>query len=313
MKMDRRIAEGSIRRLFRLIGKIPPAWGERIGRIWYRLDKKHRQIALRNLTRAFGHERSEEEIGRLAEKTFEKIARIPFEVGGSLTLTPKRFNRHFRVRGLSHVENAYAQGRGVLLLSGHVGCWELMPIVFGMTAGYPSAVIYRPLDFDPLNRFFLDLRARYGAEMIPKAHSMRRVLRLLKEKALVGVLLDQNVDWYDGVFVDFFGHRACTNKGLALLAIKTRAPVIPVFLVREEGKYLAIFEPEIPLISTGDRTKDIEENTLAYNRALESIIERYPDQWFWVHQRWKTRPYQPWPRVIRPKRKKKKRKKKPIS
>jgi KDO2-lipid IV(A) lauroyltransferase len=111
---------------------------------------------------------------------------------------------------------------------------------------------------------------------------------------MVALLMDQNVDWYEGIFVDFFGHRACTSSGLALLALKTGAPVVPVFLVREKLGFRAEFGTEIPTVKTGDKRKDIETNTLQYNRVIEDFIRRYPDQWFWVHQRWKTKPYQSW-------------------
>ena len=110
--------------------------------------------------------------------------------------------------------------------------------------------------------------------------------------------MDQNFDWYEGVFVDFFGRKACTNKGMALLALKTESPVIPMFLVRERSRFKVIFEPEVPLIRTGDKTKDIEANTQQYNEVIEKIVRRYPEQWFWVHQRWKTKPFQPWPQQI---------------
>jgi KDO2-lipid IV(A) lauroyltransferase len=105
------------------------------------------------------------------------------------------------------------------------------------------------------------------------------------------------VDWYEGVFADFFGRRACTNSGMALLALKTGAAVVPVFLARQGSGFVAEFGEELLLVRTGDKRKDIETNTQKYNHVLESIIRRYPEQWFWVHQRWKTKPYQPWPRV----------------
>ena len=108
--------------------------------------------------------------------------------------------------------------------------------------------------------------------------------------------MDQNVDWYEGVYADFMGHLACTNKGLALLALKTRAPVVPAFIVRERGGFTAKFLPEISLKITGDTTRDVEENTQRYNNVIESFLRQYPDQWFWLHQRWKTKPYLPWPR-----------------
>lgn len=121
------------------------------------------------------------------------------------------------------------------------------------------------------------------------------VLRSLKNNELVGILLDQNTNVAAGVFVDFFGKPACTNKGLAVLARATGVPVIPAFLAREGGAFHVEFGPEIPTIKTEDEDSDIYVNTRNYNQALESIIRRYPEQWFWVHNRWKTRPCQPWP------------------
>jgi KDO2-lipid IV(A) lauroyltransferase len=163
--------------------------------------------------------------------------------------------------------------------------------------GYPADIIYRPLDFRPLDQFFVNQRTRFGGNVIPKNRSMRRILEVLKREKPLAFLMDQNVDWYDGVFVEFFGRRACTNKGLALLALKTKAPVVPLFLVREASFFRLDIGPEVPLVKTGDKTKDIETNTQQYNAVIEAMVRRYPDQWFWVHQRWKTRPYKPWPRT----------------
>jgi len=164
-------------------------------------------------------------------------------------------------------------------------------------AGFSADIVYRPLDFPPLDAFFLRLRTRFGAGLIPNAHAMRKILRQLKNGHVVAMLMDQNVAWYEGVFVEFFNHRACTNKGFALLALKTRAPVVPIFLVRSQNRYIIEFCAELELVQTGDRTHDIEANTFQYNQAIEAVIRRYPDQWFcWVHQRWKTRPFCSWPK-----------------
>ncbi|MEA3414638.1 MAG: lysophospholipid acyltransferase family protein, partial [Thermodesulfobacteriota bacterium] len=220
---------------------------------------------------------------------------IIFEIGWSLRLESKDFQKYFNILGLSNYRNAYEKGRGVLLLTAHIGNWELLSIIMAM-AGYPVNVLYRPLDFFPLDQFFVMARGRFGAELIPAARSMKKILRSLKYGKAVGMLMDQNVDWYEGVFVDFFGHRACTNKGMALLARRTEASVIPVFLVREKSGFRAEFGSEVPLIKTEDIRKDLESNTQQYNRIIEDFIRQYPDQWFWVHQRWKTKPYCQWPR-----------------
>jgi KDO2-lipid IV(A) lauroyltransferase len=122
-------------------------------------------------------------------------------------------------------------------------------------------------------------------------------LRSLKQGNFIGILLDQNVDWYDGEWVDFFGRPACTNKGLALLAMKTKAPVIPVWSWRrDDGNFELHIGQEVPLIDTGDKAQDVWDNTQAYTKVLEDIIRKRPEQWFWLHQRWKTKPYHLWPR-----------------
>ena len=289
----------SIEILFRLIGLIPRQWafrlGNFLGQLVFLADRKHREIVLGNLSRAFGHEKSPYEIRMLAKQVFMNSFQIIFEIGWSLRLDKEQLMKHFTIEGRSIIKNACEQGRGVLVLTAHFGNWELLSVVGAMLA-HPLSVVYRPLDFKPLDRFFIYLRTRFGSKVIPNKRSLLALLRSLERGEMVVLLMDQNVDWYEGVFVDFLGHNACTNSGLALLALKTRAPVIPVFMVREKEGFIAKCLPEIPLQQTGDQTRDMEDNTQQYNNVIESFLRRYPDQWFWLHQRWKTKPYQPWPR-----------------
>ena len=285
--------------LFSLLGRIPRnlayQMGNLIGTVGFRMAKKHRNIAINNLTRAFGSELEPHEIKKLAQQVFKNLMHIIFEIGWSLKLDPQDVRKYFRVDGLLNFIQATKKGNGVLVLTAHMGNWELLPVV-GALKNIPVNVLFRPLDFPALDQFFLKLRSRFGAVMIPTARSMRKILRNLRRGEMIAILMDQNVDWYEGVFVDFFGHRACTNKGMALLALKTGAPVLPMFLIRENSGFKLKIYPEIAPIKTGDKTKDVEANTAQYNRAIESIVREYPDQWFWVHQRWKTKPYHPWPR-----------------
>ena len=287
--------------LLKVLGLIPRKTafklGNFIGQILFLADRKHRKIAIDNLTRSFGHEKSSYEIKTLARSVFKNLSQILFEIGWSLRLESKDFNKHFFINGLSNFEAAFEKGKGVLFLTAHIGNWELLPVIGAMT-GRNINILFRPLDFLPLNTIFINTRTRFGARLISTRHSMRRILNSLKKDEGVAILLDQNVDWYEGVFVDFFSHRACTNKVLALLALKTEAPVVPVFLVREGLGFKAKFCSEVPLIKTGDKTRDVEANTQQYNRIIEDFIRQYPDQWFWVHQRWKTKPYCQWPRKI---------------
>jgi len=293
------IAYASVVLFFKLLGRIPRRWARRIsgflGELWFAVDKRHRRLTLDNLTLAFGGEKSSREIRLIAKQVFRNIVHVVFEVGWSLHLHPKDLGAFFSVKGLANLRAIVGKGKGVLVLTGHVGNWELMPVAAAM-AGYSANVLYRPIDYAPLDRFFVEARTRFGLKMIPKDASLLRVFRALKRGETVAMLLDQNVGLHKGVMVDFFGRRACTSYGLAYIALKTSAPVVPFFVIRNGNEFTAEIGREIPFIKTGDDRKDLEENTRQYNETLESIIRRYPDQWFWIHNRWKTRPYWPWPR-----------------
>ena len=291
---------GLINCLVKTLGRIPRPLARRIGNCLgeagFRLDRRHRTIALDNLTLALGDALSPEQRWEMAKAVYRHMGLIFFEVGWSLTAPAAELDRHVRIDGLEHYRAALEKGKGVLAITGHLGNWELLSIVADR-ARIPINVVYRPLDFTPLNLFFENLRGRFGAHLIPTSHAMIRIARALKKKEVVAILMDQSADWYDGVWVDFFGHRTCTNKGMALIALKSGAPVLPVFLYREENGFRAVFGPEIPLVITGDKTKDIEANTLNYSKAVERGIRRHPEQWFWVHRRWKKKPYSVWPRT----------------
>jgi KDO2-lipid IV(A) lauroyltransferase len=299
MRYSEKIIIGAFEHLLKLIGLVPRKLAQRmadlLGRILVSVVKKHRRIAIGNLTYAFGHEKQPQEIEKIARQVFINLAKVVFEVGWSLHLKESQFAEYFKIDGYHHIKNAYEKGKGVLALTAHFGNWELLTVI-GAMIKFPIDIVVRPLDFKPLDHFILNLRTRFGGKIIPKERSIHAIIRSLHRRDIVVLLMDQNVDWYEGVFVDFMSHRACTSKGLALFALKTGAPVVPVFMVREKSGFRAEFGPEIVTVKTGDRQKDIETNTQEYNRVIENFIRRYPDQWFWVHQRWKTKPYQAWPR-----------------
>ncbi|MFH1980548.1 MAG: lysophospholipid acyltransferase family protein [Pseudomonadota bacterium] len=295
-----RIILGAIYLLFRVLGALSEpsreAVAQRLGRLLFRLDRKHRRIAMDNLNRAFGTVWSQDAIRRCAQAVFVNMFRIVLEVAWAVQTPPAQMVKRFKLYGLHHLTAARRKGRGTLVLTGHFGLWELLPQAAGLF-DVPVSVVYRPLDFPPLDRFFHEFRTRFGAQMVSSSGAVREVVQRLRRQENVTLLMDQNVDWYEGVFVDFFGHRACSNKSLALLAMRTGAPVVPVYLSREPGGGFRVdIAPEVPTLRSGDKQRDVEENTLAYNRVLESFIRQRPDQWFWVHQRWKTRPHCPWPR-----------------
>ncbi|MBU0988095.1 MAG: lauroyl acyltransferase, partial [Proteobacteria bacterium] len=196
------MADKLIEMLFRLLGLIPRQWtisfGNLLGHVMYLADRKHRNIVLDNLNRAFGHEKDPFEIRMLAKQVFMNTVQIPFEIGWSLRLDEQRLTRHFRIEGRSNIKNAYDKGKGVLVLTAHFGNWELTSVV-GAMLNYPLSVVYRPLDFKPLDRFFIHLRTRFGGKVIPNKRSLLMLLRRLGRGEMVVLLMDQNVDWYEGV------------------------------------------------------------------------------------------------------------------
>jgi KDO2-lipid IV(A) lauroyltransferase len=257
--------------------------------LWYALDRRHREVATNNLTYVFGCEKSPAQIRQMARRVFAHIVFILFEIGWMHRAPAHGLTGRVRLEGLENLRRAYKDGRGVLILTGHLGNWEILANAAGLL-GFPLNVVYRPMDFLPLDLFFRNLRGRFGARLLSKRSAARDILRALHRRELVGILLDQNAGRRAGVFVDFFGKPACTNRGLALMAQRTGAPVVPMFLVREGDAYRMIAAPPVQWVRTGDRSRDIRVNTRRYNQVLESFIRRYPEQWFWVHRRWKTRP-----------------------
>jgi len=294
-----RLAEPALLGAIRVLGSIPRETGIRIGKmiggLLLVLDKKHRHIATDNVSRAFGWPPGSKRVRQIVRQVFNNLGTMLFEIAWANQLDPKQHSQYFRITGREHYGRAMEKDRGALLLTAHMGNWELFTIIAHM-AKIPANVVYRPLDSQALDDAVKQIRCRFGAQLIPTKYAFYKIAKTLKKKACVAMLMDQNVDYYNGVFVDFFGRRACTNHGMAYMALRTGAPVVPVFMLREKDGFRAVVLPEISLTRTGDFQKDIELNTEKFNQAIEAIVRQYPDQWFWVHQRWKTKAYCAWPR-----------------
>ncbi len=266
------------------------AAGRILGKLWFALDSRHRKVACDNLKMVYGDKLSDQDALVLAKEVFCNIAAIPFEIGWSIGMTQEKIEKYFSIHGKWRLDRALAKGHGCLVLTAHFGNWEMIPAAMH-EFGYDSGAVYRPFDFRPMDRFFKVYRGGFGVELYAKKKkAVVDVIRNLSRNGVVAILLDQNTTRKAGVFVDFLGHPACTNKGLALLAGFSGAAVLPIFCIRTQKGFRIEIGREIPWWPQHDREKELVVNTRNYNRAIEAMVLRYPCQWFWVHRRWKTRP-----------------------
>ncbi|MFQ5778204.1 MAG: lysophospholipid acyltransferase family protein [Terriglobia bacterium] len=265
--------------------------GATLARLACLLHRRWRRVAELNLNLAFP---------ALSETERRRIVRGAFRQVGWLLAEFARFPRHTRESieevivydGLENYQQAAARGKGVLYLTAHLGAWEFSSFSHSLH-GYPLAYLNRPLDNPRLDALVNRYRSLGGNRALDRRHAARRILEHLRTGGAVGILVDQNVVDGDGnVFVDFFGLPASTTAGLARIALRTNAAVVPAFVLWDEprGKYRLRFDPALELVRTGDAEHDVVENTARFNRVLEDYIRRYPDQWLWFHRRWATRP-----------------------
>jgi len=280
--------------LLKGIGLLPRRWarhaGYAIGRLTYHGWRRLRQVGFRNLELAFP-ELDQSERERILKGAFRNLGRMLAEFSQFPKLNPTNIAQVVEYDGLEHYQQAAAQGRGVLILTAHLGAWELSSFAHSMY-GYPMHFLSRHLDNPLLDAFTQWYRTLSGCRGIDKKQAARQVLQALRRGETVGILLDLNTQPQEGIFCDFFGLPACTSPIIATLALHTGAPVVPGFLVWDEGrqKHRLQFGPPVELRTTGDLQQDVKVNTTQFNQIIETIIRRHPDQWLWVHKRWHTRP-----------------------
>jgi len=255
-----------------------------------RLRPKLRRAAEFNLQLAFP-EWGEQQRSDTIRRMVRHLGRMAAEFARLPKLTRENVEQLVILDGHENFLAGQRRGKGVLYLTGHIGAWELSSSAHALY-GYPLHYMARPLDNVRLDALTNRYRCASGNRPIFKNESARATLKILKEAGTVGILADQNTMPAEGVFVDFFGKPACTTAGLARVALHTDAAVVPGYAVWDESlrKYRLRFEPPVELIRTGDAERDIFENTQKFAKVIEDVIRKYPDQWVWVHKRWKTRP-----------------------
>jgi KDO2-lipid IV(A) lauroyltransferase len=276
--------------LLHLPSSVAYSAGEGLGALLYRLDRKHRVIAQENLRRAFDGRLSPGAIGGLAHSTFVNLGRTVVETCRIPKIDQENFRQFIEIEGFEHFLKAKERGKGVIYVTAHLGPWELLPLASALM-GEPLYIVARPLDNRYLDRAINRLRAAWGTRVLAKKRAMPTLVRALHRGESIGILMDQNTTWEEGVFVDFFGLPACTPLAPALLALRTDASVLPVAIFRRRrDRHRIVVGEEISLIRTGRLKEDLVANTAAFTRAIEGFIRREPAQWLWVHRRWKTQP-----------------------
>ena len=280
--------------LLKIIGAMPRpaarAAGAGVGALAWGLVPRLRRTGLRNLELAFP-EKSEEERTRILRAMYRGLGWQLAEFCQMPRYSRENTRQRMRYEGLEHYLAAREKGSGVLIVTAHLGAWELSSFWHSLM-GYPMTMVIRRLDNPRVDPMVNTIRCLHGNRVVHKDDFARGLLAAMKRGDTVGILMDTNMTPPQGVFVPFFGVEACTASGLARVALRTGAAVLPGFMVWEasEQKYVLRFGPEIELARTGDDEHDVVENTARFTAQIEAMIRRYPEQWLWVHRRWKTRP-----------------------
>lgn len=264
-----------------------------VARLCYRLLGSLRKTGMRNLEIAFP-EKSKAERERILKGTFDSLGSVLGEVSQFQKTTPAKIEQIVDFSLDEETQELYhrikEEKRGVLITTGHLGNWELL--VYSFAALHePIAYLARPLDNPLIEDLTVRFRTRFGNTPINKSNSAMLAIKILREGGILGVLADVNAHPKEGVFVPFFGVDACTSAGPAMLALRADALIVPFFCVYDtnEKRYKIVRGDILEPVKTGDREHDILETTRLYTAEIERIIRQYPEQWLWIHKRWKTR------------------------
>jgi len=294
VRFEQRLEYWGLRALVGGIGCLPRpvarAVGAGLGTVVWALLGRLRRVGLRNLEMAFP-EKTEAEREVILRGVYRSLGWQLAEFCKMSRYTAAEASKFIRYEGLENYLAAKVKGKGVFVLTGHLGAWELSSFYHSLV-GYPMSMVIRRLDNPLVDEFVNGIRSLHGNTVIPKDDFARGLLTAMHRGETVGILMDTNMTPPQGVFVPYFGVEACTASGLARVAMKSGAAVLPGFLIWEESekKYVLRFGRELDVVMSGDAAADVVANTALFTRTIEGYVRRYPEQWLWVHRRWKTRP-----------------------
>lgn len=266
------------------------AFGISLGLATYGLYPRLRRVGMRNLDLAFPA-KARKEKRKMLRDMYRNLGRVLAEFALFPRYTKDNVGRIAVYDGFQNFAEAQVRGKGIIFLTAHLGGWEVSSFAHSLY-GHPMDIVMRPLDNPYVDGLVDRYRTLHGNRTFPKQDFARGLLSALRQGETVGILMDTNMTPPQGAFVDFFGVPACTATGPARVALHTDAAVLPAFGVwdRVLGKYKICFEPTLRLVRTGDDEADALANTAMFTKVIERYVTKYPDQWLWVHRRWKTRP-----------------------
>ena len=295
MKTLKRIYRPIIGLLLRLLTRLACALprrlvlriGDGLGAAGYHLFPSERRRITANLTLAFGRSRPRREIVGIARDCFRSVARSAFETFRLPGISDEDVCSLIDADSFEPVEKVLARGKGLILMTAHLGAWEVLCGYSAIRLGKPLYGVGKRIYYEAYNRWLIDLRRSHGVETIYQETGARPSLRVLKSGRPLGILSDQDVGRLEGAFIDFFGRPAYTSTGPAALARATGAGMVPIFITWNGLRHRVHVLPEVEFVRTGDRKADDAENTQRWSRAVEDVIRRHPEQWVWFHRRWR--------------------------
>lgn len=262
---------------------------DRLGELSYIFLAKRRNLTIDNLTRSFKEQYNKKEIRRLAINTFRNFGKNMIEFILLPRINKDNVDDFVTIKGLENLEAAKKRGKGIIILSGHLGNWELMAKALTLK-GYPLSIMVRKQKNFLVEGLIEKQRNESKIKTLPHTTAPKDILRILKNNEIIGMIADQDGGG-KGVFIDFFGRLASTIPSPVVFSMRSGATLVPLFDIRQRnGFHLVIIEPPYHLTTTSDRKKKIVDNTQQLSKKLESYIRQYPDQWFWLHNRWATKP-----------------------
>ncbi len=263
-------------------------FGKTLGAFLYYADISHRRTTKRNLKFIFP-EWENENIKKISKRVFQNFGITIFEILQMIFLKKKNIlsNIHI-IRGENHLRSAIEGSNGVVVISAHIGNWETASLYIPCYFGHPITSVARKIDSGIINKLALKARTRFGNSIIDKQGALPEMTRTVRSGNILALLIDQSTTASEGVEINFFGKKVTATPAAALVALRCKSPVIPAFCIRgDDNKLGIIFEPPVKITRTKDLRNDLITNTQAMNDVVEKIIKEYPDQWLWMHKRWK--------------------------